>query len=185
MSDNVSKSSKRRATSAQPGFDGTRIATRLILAALALGAFVIWFSPYWAVAGLGQDAKAGNVQAVSKHLDLPRLRESMKMQLVTASQVRLSKHKSAPLQIAGAVASALASDKIVDTAVTPEVITKLIATELQDFHGSRLSGAIALALSSRAGWLSDSTFQVRVGSNSVLYWTRDGLDWRLDALNVR
>jgi hypothetical protein len=43
------------------------------------------------------------VQAVSQHLDLPRLRESMKVQLVAASAVELSRHKSRALQIARAV----------------------------------------------------------------------------------
>ena len=62
------------------------------------------------------------MQAVSQHLDLPRLRESMKVQLVAASAVELSRHKSRALQIAGAVASVLASDKVVDIAVTPDVI---------------------------------------------------------------
>ena len=45
----------------------------------------------------------------------------MKVQLVAASAVELSRHKSRALQI-GAVASVLASDKVVDTAVTPDVI---------------------------------------------------------------
>src|SRR6185436_10895353 len=134
------KSRKPTGTDIRPSFDGKRRAARLILAALALAALLVWFSPYWAAAGLGQAAKTGDVQVVSRYLDLPLLRESMKGQLVAASQVELSKHQSKAIQIAGAVVSIFASDKIVDSAVTPEVITKLVAMELQDFHGSRLSG---------------------------------------------
>ena len=185
MSENVTQRGAGAATQAPMPAARKSSAARLIAAALVLGALSVWFSPYWAVAGLAQVAQAGNVQAVSEYLDLPRLRESLKGQLAMATQAELSKHKSKALEIVGAALGVLASDKIVETILTPEAITKFIAMKLQDIHGSRLSYAIALAGNNRAGWLTDGTFQIRTGNGSVMYWSRDGLSWHLDSMRVR
>ena len=160
-------------------------ARRLIIAVAILALLLVWFSPYWAVAGLAQAAQANDVQRVSQYVDLPRLNNGLKGQLAIATQTEMSKHKSKALQLAGAALGVLAADRVVDRVLTPETITTFLAMKLQDVHGSRLSYALALANDGRAGWLTDSTFQVRLGSDSAMYWTRFGLRWRLDSVRVR
>jgi hypothetical protein len=159
--------------------------TRLILLALVSALFVVWFSPYWAIAGLAQAAQAHDAPTVSQYVDLPRLNSSLKDGVAMATEAELSKHKGKALQIVGAALSVLAADQVVDKVVTPEVITSVVALKLQNFQGSRLSYAFALATDSRAGWLTDSTFQIRLGNESAMYWTRDGLNWRLGSVKMR
>jgi hypothetical protein len=88
MSGNAAKARKRTRRVVPAAPHGKRIAARATLVALAIGAFFVWFSPYWAIAGFAQAAKAGHVQSVSEHLNLPLLRESMKGQLRGAGWAR-------------------------------------------------------------------------------------------------
>jgi DUF2939 family protein len=160
-----------------------RTLVSLVVVGAAAAVLSVWLSPYWAVAGLAQSAQAGDVIAVATYLDLPRLRQSAKFQATRAIVTEAGRKKKAIIMV-GAVLGAAAADKMIDETFTPENLTTLLATLLQDRHGSRLSYTLSLVASDHAAWRDDSTFQIRIDDRSSIYWRREGQTWRLSELEV-
>jgi len=163
----------------------SNVKIRLAVVAIVLAGTLFWLTPYWAVSGLASAAQAGDVELLSDYVDIARLRESSKAQLMAAAQSELEKSKGEAFAVLGAALGTLMLDKLVDSMVTPEMLLKVLQANLHGLEASRIAVTIRLICDGQAGWVDDSTFRIRLSHDSLMSWRRDGLTWRLTSVNVR
>lgn len=158
---------------------GVRLA--LLLAIIAVAAF--WASPYWAISGFAKAAQAGDADLLSDYIDLDRLKQSVKSQVMAHMQSELDAQEGGFAAI-GAALGTIVIDKSVDQLITPELFAKMLKGNMQRLDDSRASVALRIAANPDADWLNDSTFRVRMHNDTSMTWRREGLSWRLTSVTV-
>jgi hypothetical protein len=104
------------------------------LAVLILLAFAVWvfFAPHLTLRSMQSAAEAGDVEALSRHVDYPALRESVKQQLSKelGAQIATIAGGSALGRFGAKIAGVLGNnglDQAVDVMVRPEALSALFA----------------------------------------------------------
>jgi hypothetical protein len=96
------------------------IALALIAAAAAGGWY--WASPWWTLQSMKDAAEARDVDALSRHIDYPALRKSMKRQLRARMESGVRDQGVLGKLVAGGLA-----EQLVDIAITPEGMRVIFA----------------------------------------------------------
>lgn len=145
---------------------------------------LLWASPYWAVSGFVQAAHLGDAELVSDYVDFERLKQSFKSQLVASMQAEMAKDSTSGWEAIGLAFGSALVDPMVDAALTPEALVQALSANVRDLEASRLSMTVRLIDNSDAGWVTDSSFRVRMGKDTAMTWRRDGLTWRLTSIRI-
>ncbi|HEX8302418.1 DUF2939 domain-containing protein [Sphingomonas sp.] len=93
----------------------------LLIAAVAAGGWY-WASPWWALQSMKDAAEARDVTALSRHVDYPAVRASLKRQL----RARMESGERDDGVLGALVAGGIA-ERLVDIAVTPEGMRVIFA----------------------------------------------------------
>ena len=96
--------------------------------ALALLAAVWLGSPYWTVWRLSQAVKAGDAAQVSRRIDFPALRESLKPKLRAYMEAETARKPGSFLDRLGLALASSLMGTAVDVVVTPEAVTAMLRT---------------------------------------------------------
>jgi hypothetical protein len=155
----------------------------LVLAALLILA-AFWMTPYWAVAGFAQATRSQDTIAMAPYLDVGRLRDGLKHDAMALLRPKIEKGRN---KFWGAVGVALGTallDRAVDDHVSPENIAKVLGPYLSDYTTSRSTLTLRLMADNHAGWNDLDTFSVQITNDVAMTWKRDGLTWRLTAVNL-
>lgn len=103
----------------------SKLAAAVLVVLLALLAGWWYFSPYLAVRGMQQAAQAGDATAFNAHVDYPRLRQNLKIQLsdLLAQKLGASNGSSPnPLAALGGMIGQRLIDPLVEGLVRPETV---------------------------------------------------------------
>ena len=162
----------------------SRNAIRVFVVAAILAAALFWASPYWAIAGMARAAQAGDAERLSDYIDLPRLKESLKGQVMAQMQSEMKKTSTSGWEALGMALGAVMIDKLIDQLLTPETLAKLLSQQMPDLHASRMTLTTRLIASNKTTWLNEGTFRVYIDDVPTMTWRRDGLAWRLTSVVV-
>jgi hypothetical protein len=99
--------------------------TVFVLAIAALVAYWYW-SPFLALKQMQSAARAQDADAFNRHVDYPRLRDSLKGQMAARMAAELDKSRSAgrSLGALGSLLGGVMADKLVDMLVRPETVMR-------------------------------------------------------------
>ncbi|WP_039204880.1 DUF2939 domain-containing protein, partial [Burkholderia glumae] len=107
-----------------------RLGWLLAVVAVALLAVILYAaaSPYLALRGLKQAVDARDAQAISRYVDYPALRISLKQQLTDElmRRIDLQRHDN-PLAMLGAMVGSALIGPLVDAYATPEGVAALLS----------------------------------------------------------
>lgn len=101
---------------------------KLLLTPVVL--FVIWLiaSPYYVAYQMKSAAEEGDADAFSAYVDFPVLRENVKVQANALMAKKIAaKSEDDPLANLGAAFGSFVVDKMIDTYLTPEGMTKILS----------------------------------------------------------
>lgn len=150
-----------------------------LIAVVVLGFVYLWFSPYLALSGLQRAIVTNNASAVSRYVDFPRVRESLKSDLNRALIQEVEKDKTG----FGALALAFIGpmiDRVVDAYITPEGLASIGTGEdpeqgnTQNVNDWRIK---------RRG-LSEVFIHQKDNLSEGLVMERQGLGWKVVRLQV-
>ena len=155
--------------------------------ALALGVAVFLVSPWWSIAGLVQSVRAGDKYRTELYVDFPRVRVSLREQLIAQAGESMAKDmQDNPFAAFGAMIGTVA----VEAFVTPEGLQRLMENELPA-EGAKESSDSRVAIARHAydkiglEWLSANSIRVLIfeeGTRTVVTTARlerEGLRWRV------
>ncbi|OTG83920.1 DUF2939 domain-containing protein [Acinetobacter sp. ANC 4648] len=110
-------------------------------------------SPYWMLYQINQAIKHNQASEISKYIDFPSVRASLKPQVDTLFRQKIGiEHIDHPLAIYATRLTSQLSEQIVDTAVTPQSIALLM-------QGKQLKESIELPKLDRYQWAYNLIFQ--------------------------
>ena len=162
----------------------------LALAVLCAALFGTWYfaSPWLALKGMRDAAQDMDRAELERRIDFPAVRASLKPQLQAAIRDEAGRGGNALGQVLGRVAAGAVSDRAVELAVTPGGMASLITT------GAMISPLLPEQLKPRDvnwGVERDGLNAFRAigtaddGAQApVLVFARDGLGWRLVAVEL-
>lgn len=119
----------------------------VFLAAVALAAYWYW-SPFLALRSMQTAARAHDAQAFNDHVDYPKLRSSLKVQLAAAMDESGATSVDAhnPLAALGKMMGGALVDKLVDAMVRPETVMRgMQSGQFGPQHGPAVAAAEAPA----------------------------------------
>ena len=101
-----------------------------IVAAAVAAALVLatWASPHWQLYQMRAAVEARDAQALSRYVDFPKLRESVKVQVMRrlGAQGALEESRSNPFAAFGRRMALAVIDPVVDAAVSPEGVAAML-----------------------------------------------------------
>lgn len=160
------------------------ILAAIFLAALALGAYWYW-SPFLALRSMQAAARAPDPEAFNDHVDYPKLRESLKVQMASAMGEKMAASVGAnnPLASLGKMMGVAVADKLVDAMVRPETVMRGMQSGQ---FGPEAQGPAVLATAAPAAAPAPHDGQpawgwMRVGSDKLIAYQiddREGADVR-------
>ena len=163
---------------------------RKLLVLLALVALLVggWYvgSPWWAMKGLVDDAKAGDLAGLEERIDFPTLRENARTDVRAAIAQRTGQGGWLD-EMGGAVAERIANEAI-DQAITPAGLATLVAsgTFAAPLIPERLKGQELNWEVEREGldnFRAVSSFDDGT-EGPVLKFERDGLGWDVVGISM-
>lgn len=99
-------------------------------AAIAAAAFAAatWASPHWQLMRMRTAVEARDAQALARHVDFPRLRESVKLQVMRrlGAGGALAEPRSNPFAAFGQAMALAVIDPVVDAAVSPAGVAAML-----------------------------------------------------------
>ncbi|KFI07679.1 DUF2939 domain-containing protein [Massilia sp. BSC265] len=103
----------------------TAIAAGVAIAALAVAT---WASPHWQLYRMHAAVEARDVQSLSGYVDFPKLRESVKVQVMRrlGADGALAQPRSNPFAAFGRAMALAAIDPVVDAAVSPRGVMAML-----------------------------------------------------------
>jgi hypothetical protein len=173
---------------------GKFVAIAIALAALlAIGAY--FASPYVAIVGLANALRAGDKDGLEERVDFPAVREHLKAE-ITASFVSKFQSdpelQSNPFAGLGLALVPMMADKAVDALVTPEGLTRLLASENEADRGPVLglpkdAGYMTLdrfRVSAPAGQDKSSKINLILRRKGLFHWTLTRIELPKDVLDA-
>lgn len=161
----------------------------LALIFLALLLFCGWYfaSPWLAMKGLVDAARANDVAELEPRVDFPAMRASVSDQISEATQRRAGQGDGLFAEIGGALAEEVGRT-VVERALTPENVGNLVVT------GSLAAGLLPERLRGQAiDWdveresfntfRASGRFEDGTGGASLIF-VRDGLGWKLTGIDL-
>jgi hypothetical protein len=155
--------------------------TVFVLAIAALAAYWYW-SPFLALRQMQSAARAQDADAFNRHVDYPRLRDSLKGQMAARMAAELDKSGSAggSLGALGTLLGGVMADKLVDMLVRPETVMHA----MQSGQFGPKAGPAAPANAGPAAAPDTDTKQnaapkwayVRNGTDQLIAYPADGAD---------
>lgn len=149
------------------------------IAAMVLGFAYFWFSPFLALRGLQRAIATNNASAVSRYVDFPRVRESLKSDLNRAFMREVEKDTTG----FGALALAFVGpmvDRVIDAYVTPEGLASVGTGEEP---GQADTQNVTHWRIKRRG-LSEAFIHAKDNPNEGLVMERQGLGWKVVRLQI-
>jgi hypothetical protein len=156
--------------------------TVFVLAIAALAAYWYW-SPFLALRQMQSAARAHDADAFNRHVDYPRLRDSLKGQMAARMAAELDKSGSAggSLGALGTLLGGVMADKLVDMLVRPDTVMR--AMQSGQF-GPKAASADSGPATGPAAAPDTATKQdaapkwayVRSGFNQLIAYPADGVD---------
>ena len=150
----------------------------LLLLIVAAGAYVYW--PYYTTVKLEDALRAADQEALQRIIDFPAVRQSLKDQVKAkmsaeadgtapaAADGGATQTQFVSVMLAGAVA-----DKVIDSMVTPESITRFLKLE------AAVGSGAAMTLQ-QTTWHTPTKFSARAADNSRFTFRFNGSDgWRV------
>lgn len=180
----------------------SRLKTILGTVAAAGVAGWLYASPYLTVRSIATAASAKDAVALSKHVDYPAVRESLKAGIRARAAERLGRDADNPLAVLGVVVAGGIADFVVDGLVTPEGIGLMLKGDLprNAVDGSDAPGGpggseppadAGPPPAVTQGYVAWDRFEVRSedrrrpGRVTTLTLVRHGLaDWKLAAIDL-
>lgn len=148
----------------------------LLLIALAVAGAYWWIAPQRAAQAVAEAIARRDVVALERHVDFPRVRESLKADLNALLARELNRNRD-PFAALGALFAGALIDSVVDALLTPEGLAT-IGTGLDPFSGVIDTGAVRNWRLRRLG-LEQALFHPPDNPNEGLVLERQGLTWRV------
>lgn len=151
-----------------------------LIAVVVLGFVYFWFSPYLALNGLRRAITTNNTSAISRYVDLPKVRESLKSDLNRALIQQVGKDTTG----FGALALAFVGpmiDRIVDAYITPEGLAS-IGTGEDPEKATNTQNVVHWRIKRRG--LSEALVYFKDNPSEGLIMERQGLGWKVVRLQV-
>lgn len=161
----------------------------------AVGVFSIWFysTPYLTIWEMQKAAASKDATALSKHIDYPALRESLKITL----QEQMAKSSSQsiesgdPFAAMGTTLAQTLINPIIDAIVTPKTIAALLkGSPMPNLSDGRTASEAPSQVDINMSYESFNTFLITVkpkGSAQEplsLVYRRDGFSWKLTGIRL-
>jgi Protein of unknown function (DUF2939)/Ankyrin repeats (many copies) len=164
----------------------------------------LYFSPYLTVQGMQKAASEKNTEEISKHIDYPALRESVKAQLQAQLQKEMAKQTQSgnPLAAFGMAFAQSMIEPMVNTIVSPQAIAAAMQGKSPTAKQNSAKNDAEQAQTTPPpedpssepeigmGYESFNAFVVQVKSKKAdqqslgLVFKRNGLDWKLSELRL-
>lgn len=151
-----------------------------LIAVVVLGFVYFWFSPYLALNGLQRAITTKNISAISRYVDLPKVRESLKSDLNRALIQEVEEDTTG----FGALALAFIGpmiDRIVDAYLTPEGLAS-IGTGEDPTEATGAQNVVHWRIK-RLGF-SQALVYPKDNPSEGLIMERQGLGWKVVRLQV-
>ena len=154
-----------------------------LAAVIVLGGAWYWASPAIAMSGLRDALLEGDRDELNERVDFPRVRESLKAQMMAAMQAEMAKQaeKDNPFAALGGMFATAMVGQMIDTIVTPDGLKAMVQ------HGEFKPDATAEKKPEQE-WAVErdgldrfrAVPEAKVGEKvPKLLFKRDGLSWRL------
>ncbi|MER3481129.1 MAG: hypothetical protein C4327_11795 [Meiothermus sp.] len=151
-----------------------------LIAVVVLGFVYFWFSPYLALYGLQRAITTNNASAISRYVDLPKVRESLKSDLNRALIQEVGKDTTG----FGALALAFVGpmiDQLVDIYITPEGLAS-IGTGEDPKKATDTQNVVHWRIKRRG--LSEALVYFKDNPSEGLIMERQGLGWKVIRLQI-
>lgn len=145
------------------------------VAVIALAAYWYW-SPFLALQQMQSAAKARDADAFSRHVDYPRLRESLKGQLGARVTARVEKSSGTGSLFAGfgAMLGGVMADKLVDAMVRPETVMRAMQSGQFDAQPAPAGADQAKPTGAPQPAAQPKWTYVRIGADQLVAYPADG-----------
>jgi len=146
-----------------------------------------YLAPYYAVYGMRRAVHARDAASISRGVDYPALRESLKANLAAGAAARLRERPGDPAAALAPLLGAGLADILVDSMASPEGLAALLRGGVPELGAP--GPAAGAAADMRMGYEDEDTFVVTVRSDSgkplELIFRRHGLySWKLSAVKL-
>lgn len=157
-----------------------------LIAVVVLGFVYFWFSPYLALYGLQRAITTNNASAISRYVDLPKVRESLKSDLNRALIQPVEEARDTWGDTLGLGALTLAFvrpmiDQLVDAYVTPEGLAS-IGTGEDPKKATDTQNVVHWRIKRRG--LSEALVYFKDNPSEGLIMERQGLGWKVIRLQI-
>lgn len=167
----------------------------VIIALVVVICGYLYATPYLAINSIKNAAQAGDSEKISKYIDYPSVRQSLKDQMNAMMMKEIANQKDDGFAALGAMLASTMVDKIVDGFVTPEGMTMMM--QGKDLKESVQASEDNPAAESKeedqpeykTRYTSFSDFEVMIqdpkNSKAVtVKMVRDGLSWKVNKIVV-
>lgn len=157
---------------------GKPVLAAVVLAAVALAAYWYW-SPFLALRSMQAAARAQDAATFNAHVDYPKLRASLKVQLAAGMDEKLATSVDAhnPLAAFGKMMGVAVADKLVDAMVRPETVMRGMQSGQfgppAPAPGPAASATVAPAATTAPQAAKPAWDWMRVGSDKLIAYQMD------------
>lgn len=161
----------------------------VLLAALAW----FFFTPHLAVRSMRAAAEERNAEKLSRYVNFPALKESLKASFNAKMAAEAAKEQNNPMAAFGAALAAAFISPLIDALVTPESLALIVKGEKPEFGKSKKESSKSPAeLESVMSYESLNSFVVTIRKKNetqeplVLVFNREGVfsSWKLTAIRL-
>ena len=161
-----------------------------IIALVVVICSYLYASPYLAINSIKSAAQEGDSETVSKYIDYPSVRQSLKDQMNAKMMKEMANQKDDGFAALGAMLASTMVDKMVDGIVTPEGMTMMMkGKDLKDVVQPSIESTEEGKTEYKTRYTSYSDFEVVIqdpnDSKAVtVKMVRDGLSWKVNKIVV-